>query len=381
MPNRTDSADAREPGCAGEEGDDVHPASERTPSVLVVTDFTRNLSKIERHVQPLAETADVTVVCITGDESLPGIDYRTVPSFGVRPLGLALMLVAALYEAWRGEYDAVASFSLLPHGCIALAVGTVFGLPTHLGIIGIDLDVHARAPRYGAAVRWLIRRFDAVSVPGTTFEDRLVGMGVPRERVEVLANPIDVDAYYPNPEVDPEYDLVWVGRFNEEKDPELFVAALAELRERGDEVDAVMLGDGPLERAVEARVRADGLEDSVELAGWVDDPLSYYWRSRAFVLTSERDALPLTLVEAMATGLGCVVPAVGNVPDVARDGETALVLDDLTPETLADALERLLRDDDLAARLGENAAAVADRYSYEAATEDWSRILETLGVR
>ncbi len=346
--------------------------------MLVVTDFTRNLSKIERHVGPLAETADVTMVCITGDGELDGIDYRTVPSLGARPLGLALMLVAALYEAWRGDYDAVASFSLLPHGCIALAVGTAFGIPAHLGIIGIDLDVHARS-RYGAVVRWLIRRFDAISVPGTAFRDQLVGMGVPRGRIEVLANPIDVGTYHPNPDAEADYDLIWVGRFDAEKDPLLFVEALAELRESGREVTAVMLGDGPLQDAAERRVRERGLR--VDLPGWVDDPVAYYWRSRAFVLTSERDALPLTLVEAMATGLGCVVPAVGNVPDVARDGETALVLEEMTAGTLAAALDRLLADDELCARLGENAAGVADRYSYEAAAEDWVRILETLGVR
>ncbi|WP_254547460.1 glycosyltransferase [Halomarina pelagica] len=376
MSQRAASLDSRAAGRARSASDDREHAS----SVLVVTDFTRNLSKIERHVGPLAETADVTMVCITGDDGLDGIDYRTVPSLGVRPLGLALMLVAALYEAWRDDYDAVASFSLLPHGCIALAVGTAFGIPAHLGIIGIDLDVHARS-RYGPAVRWLIRRFDAISVPGTAFRDQLVAMGVPRERVEVLANPIDVGTYRPNPDAEVDYDLIWVGRFDAEKDPLLFVDALGELRERGRAVDAVMLGDGPLQDAAERRARERGLGGTLDLPGWVDDPVEYYWRSRAFVLTSERDALPLTLVEAMATGLGCVVPAVGNVPDVARDGETALVLEEMTAGTLADALDRLLADDDLCARLGENAAGVADRYSYEAAAEDWVRILETLGVR
>ncbi|WP_254538917.1 glycosyltransferase [Halomarina litorea] len=347
------------------------------PSVLVVYSV-RNLAKIERHVGPLTEAADVTMVCIDADESVDGVDYVTVPDFGVRPVGLVLMALAAFVEAWRGDYDAVASFSLLPNGCIALAVGALFGLPTHLGIIGIDLDVHVEA-RYGAVVRALIRRFDAVSVPGTAFRDRLLELGVAEDRATILVNPIDVGTYHPV-ERDPEFDLLWVGRFESEKDPLTFLAALDELADRGRSFNAVLAGDGPLHPVVERAVRERALADRVDLVGWVDDPADYYRRAGAFVLTSERDALPLSLVEAMATGLPSVVPAVGNVPDVARDGETALVADDRTPAAFADALDRLLGDDDLRERLGANAGNVSERYSYDAATDDWCDVLVTMDV-
>lgn len=356
------------------------PGAGTRPSVLVVYS-AQNLSKIERHVAPLAEHADVTMVCIDADEGVDGVDYVTVPTFGVRPVGLALMFLAALWEAWRGEYDAVASFSLLPNGCFALAVGRLFGLPAHLGIIGVDLDVHAEA-RYGPLVRALIRRFDAASVPGTAFVDRLVGIGLPRERATILVNPIDAGTYHPPDERDPDYDLLWIGRFEPEKAPERFVDALAALadRDRDRAFTAAMVGDGPLASAVDERIRDRGLDDRIDRPGWIEEPRAYYWRSRAFVLTSERDALPLTLVEAMATGLPSVVPPVGNVPDVAEDGETALVVDPPTPQRFADALERLLDDPDLRERLGANAAGIAERYSYEGAAADWERILTTMGV-
>lgn len=358
--------------------DDPGGEAAARPSVLVVYSV-ENLAKIERHVVPLSRTADVTMVCIDADESVGAIDYVTVPDFGIRPLGLLLMALAAFVEAWRGEYDAVASFSLLPNGCIALAVGAVFGLPAHLGIIGIDLDVHAEA-RYGPVVRALIRRFDAVSVPGTAFRNRLVDLGVEESRATILINPIDVETYRPVAR-GAEFDLLWVGRFGEEKDPLTFVAALDRLADRGRSFNAVMAGDGPLRPVVERAVRERALADRVQLVGWVDDPVDYYRRAGAFVLTSERDALPLTLVEAMATGLPSVVPDVGNVSDIARDGETALVVEETTPEAFADALDRLLGDEDLRERLGVNAGAVGERYSYDAAVEDWRQILAAMDVR
>lgn len=354
-------------------------APEMTTAVLAVYGPS-NTGKIERHVMPLAATTETTLVCIEGAEPFDGLTYRTVPSLGVRPVGLALMLVVALDEVLRHEYDAVVSFSLLPHGCVALAVGRLAGLPVHLGILGIDLDVHARAP-YGGPVRFLLRRFDAVSVPGSHHRRQLEALGIPFERTAVLANAIDAGRFTPTEDRGKPYDFLWVGRFGEEKNPLLFVRALAVLHSRGLEFSAVMLGDGPLEPQVEHALRDHGIAGFVDRPGWVDEPLAYYRQSNVFVLTSRRDALPLTLLEAMATGVAAVVPQVGNVLDVAVDGQNAIVVDRPDPEKLAAALDRLHQDEALRERLVSNAVEVRDRYSFDAATEDWEAILRVMGVR
>lgn len=345
-----------------------------TDSVLAVCDFSANLEKVERHIQPLADVAETTMVCITASESVPDVAYRTVPSFGRRPVGLLLMFVAALFEGLRGEYDAVVSFSLIPHGCFALVVGRLSGTPVHLGIIGADLDVHAKA-RYGPLVAFLVRRFDAVSVPGTTHERQLVEMGVPPSRISILTNPIDETRYTTASETEVEYDFVWVGRFDTEKNPRLFADALVRLHERGVSFRAAMVGDGPLRREVERELRARGLGDAVDLPGWVDDPLGYYQRARVFALTSRRDALPLTLVEAMATGCACIVPPVGNVSDVVEDGRNAVVLEGMDAASLSRELRRLQSDRELSERLAADATAIRARFSYGAASDDWERIL------
>ncbi|NHN58573.1 glycosyltransferase [Halorussus sp. JP-T4] len=317
------------------------------------------------------------MVCIEAGESAENLDYRTVPSFGVRPIGLLLMFLVGLVECRRDRYDAVVSFSLIPHGTFALAIGRAWNLPVHLGVIGQDLDVHARAS-YGPVIQLLLKRFDAVSVPGTTHRRQLLNLGVADDRIAILRNPVDVDRYRPAPDRDEAFDFVWVGRFQTEKRPRLFLQALAELHRRGAEFRGVMIGDGPLRSAVTAERARLGLEDAVELTGWVEDPLDYYHRSRIFVLTSSRDALPLTLVEAMATGTACIVPDVGNVTDVAEHGHNALVLDRMSRSSLATALERLLGDERLCSRFAANAPEVRRRYSYEAASADWAEILGVL---
>lgn len=357
---------------------DAQDTTNSPESVLVVCDFSSNIDKTERHIKPLADAVDTTMVCITANDAVDQISYKTVPSFGIRPVGLILMFVLALVEAKRNDYDAVVSFCLIPHGCFGLAVARLYGLPVHLGLIGMDLDVHAQSS-YGKPIRWLIRQFDSVSVPGTVYERQLEELGVPSHRTTILANPIDTDRYRPEPDAVRQYDFIWIGRFGPEKNPLLFVEALATLAENGESFKAVMAGDGPLRSTVQTALREKGVDEMVELPGWIDEPVQYYHRSQAFVLTSKRDALPLTLIEAMATGCIPVVSPLGNIPDVANHDDNAIVLSTMTPESLAAALQRLQTDSELCRRLETNAPEVRSRYSYEAATNDWKTILDVLG--
>ncbi|MFA9504124.1 glycosyltransferase family 4 protein [Natrinema sp. H-ect1] len=359
---------------SGKPDDEPPPADDRR--ILVVTGLGH---KNERHYGPLADVAgETTMVCLDPTGDLESARTVRVPDIGPRIVRVLCLFFLALYEGYRNDYDAVASISLVPYGCYALALKAIYGYPAHLGIIGIDLDHHAEQ-WYGAVPQWLFRRFDAVSVPGSSHAERLVGFGVPPDRIERLTNAIDVDTYRP-PEraVESDYEFVWVGRFSAEKDPLRFVDALAELEAADREFRAVMVGDGPLRSVVVEELDARGLSDRVDCPGWVDEPLEYYRRSAAFVLTSERDALPLVMLEAMATGLPAIVPPVGSIPDVVTDGENGIVVADREPATVAAAMERCLDEPAFRRSLGAAATAVRDDVSLERASEDWRRILATL---
>lgn len=353
-----------------------------TESYLAICDFSGgvgNTQKISRHIGPLAEQAETTVVCVDPDEHAENITYRTVPSTGFRLVDLLLLFVVALADGMHNDYDGVVSISLVPYGCFALTIGWLYGVPTHLGIIGIDLDVHARAS-YSDIVAALFRRFDAISVPGTVHRRQLERLDVPSDRITVLTNVIDGETYRPNDDVPTEYEYIWVGRFTAEKDPLLFVRTMAELKRRCLQPRAVMLGSGPLDTDVTEQVATSGLDEHIDVPGWVDEPVEYYRRSATFVLTSERDALPLTLLEAMSAGLACVVPDIGNIRDVVTDGKNGIVLDTRDANSFASALRELHTDEELYERLSANAQAVGSRFSSERATEDWREILQTLRI-
>jgi glycosyltransferase involved in cell wall biosynthesis len=145
--------------------------------------------------------------------------------------------------------------------------------------------------------------------------------------------------------------LVTVGRLAAPKDAVTLVRALSALR--GRSFEAVFVGDGPDRPAVEEEVRRLGLESVVELLGERDDVPELLATADVFVLSSHSEGLPLSILEAMATGLPVVASNVGGVSEVVVEGDTGLLVPPGDAQSLAAAIERLLEDPVLRRRLGE----------------------------
>ena len=355
---------------------------DRDAAVLVIAGFgiwvdgEPKVGKIESHLQPIAEAADEVVYVCSGPASseTDGITYHPINRSRWKLLTLLRQFLVCLWLARRRQFDVVVSFSLVPYGMFALVVGALTRTPTHLGIIGSDLDVHANA-RYGPVVRWLFRRFDVVTVSGSDFRDRLVAMGVRRERIFIVLHPVRSEYAAASVRESPDYDVLWLTRLSPEKDPMLFVDALTELRDRSVEFRAAIVGGGSMEEEVRRAVADRGLDDAVDVPGWANSPVEYYRNARVYVLTSEREMLPLSLVEAMLVGVPPVTPPLGAIPDIVDDGENGLLVD-RDPVAYADAIERLLTDESFRAAVAAAAPEVESQLTYEAVGEAWTEIFD-----
>lgn len=354
-------------------------------TVLVITNIGPHSKKIQKHFEPLAAVADdVTMVRRTPGVPVEGISYVTTEGREFGYIDLLLVFFNGIWECCTKEYDVVVTVSMFPYGIFGAIIGFLFGLPTHHRVIGSDINVHSKA-WYQRVTVWLLSSFTSISVHGSNHKEYLVSRGIPEEDIEILPGSIDTTTYKPNPDVSTVYDFIWVGKMVPVKQPLLFVDSLAELRERGLEFDAVMLGAGPLNDLVERRVEVTGLGDSVSLPGWVDasDIVEYYHRADSFVMTSSKDAFGFPLVEAMAAGLVSVAPkrqviSDGNTTDIVTHMETGLVVKSLDAESIADAMEKVLTDSDLQDRLSEQAPAVRDKFSRERMRDRWGNVLRAL---
>jgi len=159
----------------------------------------------------------------------------------------------------------------------------------------------------------------------------------------------------------------YVGHLRPEKNPLRLLAACRALAGAAA-VHVLVLGDGPERAGCEAYAR-EHLAGRVHFAGHVLDPVEHYRALDLFALSSDTEQMPVALLEAMASALPVVSTEVGDVRAILPEEQGAFVVPlagAATADGLSRALERLLGDSALRARLGSaNRARVAREFSFE----------------
>jgi len=189
-----------------------------------------------------------------------------------------------------------------------------------------------------------------------------VALGVPRGRITVIENGVDVARFdgadsagegLGLPARGPGEVLVGsVGCLAPRKDYGTLLAALALLRDRGAAFRCAIAGDGPDRAALDARVRELALGDRVSLLGERTDVDRLLPAFGVFTLSSREEGIPNALLEAMAAARPCVVTRVGGNAEVVADGRTGWLVPPADPPALAAALADAISRRDEAARRG-----------------------------
>lgn len=239
---------------------------------------------------------------------------------------------------------------------------------------------HALGPVGRAAVRFFLDRATVIVVLSERWAAWMHGV-TSNPRVVCLPNPVAL----PRPgSVAREPGLIaFTGRCEEAKGIYDLVDAVSRLRPVCPRLRVECAGDGDI-AGLRSRTLEQGVAAHVTMRGWLAprEREALLARAAVFVLPSHFEALPMSLLEAMAAGCPVIATAVGGIPDVVRDGENGLLVPPGQPGALADALRRLLADRALAERLGREArATIAAHYTLERSLERLEQIYAGLGVR
>ncbi len=163
--------------------------------------------------------------------------------------------------------------------------------------------------------------------------------------------------------------VVTVGRLVVAKAYPSLVETVSFLKEEFPSVRCLIAGDGPCREEIEEAVERYGVSGNVTVPGARRDIPDLLSACDVFVLSSIREGLPVSLLEAMASGCAIAATTAGGISEAVRDGESALLVPPDEPRALAGAIGRLLGNREFAARFGENASRVIDeRYNAAAVT-------------
>lgn len=233
--------------------------------------------------------------------------------------------------------------------------------------------------------RWLADHVTAVS--HATAESHLAAGMVSEDRLTVLGNGIDVDAWRPDAATRTRVrralglteEFLWLaaGRLEAVKD---FPALLAAMAGGPQTAQLVVLGEGPL-RAELGRLAARlGLERRVRFAGFEPDVARWMKAADGFVLTSRYEGLPMVLLEAGACGVPTVATDVVGIREVIVNRETGWLARAGDAKELTAAMTRLMQVPSEERRtMGERARRlVVERFSLEKVLDEWEKLYAEL---
>lgn len=232
--------------------------------------------------------------------------------------------------------------------------------------------------RYSGLVDFVLRHAVRITCPSQYLARAFRSYS---RKLTIIQNPIRVAEYMGQPATDGPQRILWLRAFHDTYNPLMAVRMFARLRSSMPEVAMTMAGpdkkDGSLERCT-VLARELGVEKALMFRGGIPkaDVPNLILQHSIFVNTTHVDNLPVTLIEAMASGLLVVSTDVGGVPDLMTHGVHGLLVPDDDAEAMADAILDVVHDPHRTSALRHSARLHAARFDIEPISKQWLQLFD-----
>lgn len=195
-------------------------------------------------------------------------------------------------------------------------------------------------------------------------------------KLQFVYNGIDVAAFEcdRNMQAKSTYTFIAVGRLAEVKNHGFLIDAFDALRKQMPDKNMRLqvVGDGPCRAALTSKIQSLQLEDCVQLLGARDDIPQLLCEADTFVLSSTYEAMPMTLLEAMASGLPVISTRVGGVENIVQQEVNGLLVESNNVESMRKAMQKLVQGGEMVERMIDAAhSLVAKKFSSNAMTQHY----------
>jgi L-malate glycosyltransferase len=295
--------------------------------------------------------------------------YR--PAFVARWRGVraAFRLLPYLVRVWRAAGDGEVMHVMANSGWAwhlfaapAVWIGAARGARVIVNYRGGEAGTFFE--REYARVAPTLRRAAAVVVPSTFLQRVFTRWNV---RTEIVPNIVDLALFSPAASRGPGLDLLVARNLEDIYDVGTAIRAFALVRRVRPEARLVVAGSGPCRADLERLAAELGVADAVHFTGRLDNErMAEQYRRAAILLNpSLADNMPISLLEAMASGTPIVSTDVGGIPDLVEHGKTALLVRPRDPDAMAAEALRVAADPALADRLRAAGLEAASRYTWK----------------
>ncbi|NYH97026.1 glycosyltransferase family 4 protein [Novosphingobium marinum] len=228
----------------------------------------------------------------------------------------------------------------------------------------------------------MLSQADAVTAVSPELRDRASQLAnIPAGSIRVISNGIDTDFWAPGDGERPSIaapHFVAVGRLEPVKGFDILLEAIASARRQGLGATASVIGEGSQRDNLVEKARILGISDRITFPGRMspEEIRAELRNASAFVLSSRREGLPLSVLEAMACGTPCVATDVGGVADAIADG--GIIVPPDNPDALAEAFGACVERSERHAQLSRRARIRAYDFSIRSMAEAYGQVFRAL---
>ncbi len=376
------------------------PAARRSGKRAWVTDTITDLNGVSRTIQKFgslsldSEHELAIIACQEKAVSFPGwvVNFKPIKEFSLPDYPTKKFSIPPFLEVLRyfeeNDFELIYLSTPGPLGFAVLGVAKLLGIPT-VSIYHTDWPRHINdiiedsriAEMVSAGTGWVYSLSELVMVPSKFYLKELDTLGVPRSKMVLFPRGTDPNSFSPKWRTENfmsryggsknTLKLLYTGRISREKDLDILADAFKLVRKKFKNVELFLAGDGPYIRELGKKILGKGGYFCGTLAG--EDFSRVCASCDIFVFPSTKDTYGNSVLEAQASGIPCIVTDKGGPQEIIIPDETGLVCKGLDAKSLAEAILKLLNDEELRHVMGKNARTRGIQHSWPQAFESiWS---------
>ena len=332
-------------------------------SGIVGSELGRDLAERGHNVHFISSFLPTRVTELGDRVHFHEVEMMSYPLFEHQPYDLALATKMATV-ARAEKLDLLHVHYAIPHSISAILARESIKQKRYVPVIttlhGTDITLVGADRSYLPITRYGLQQSDGVTAVSKFLKQATIET-FDFDDVEVIPNFI-CPLYYKRLPDSPLRDelapngeklLVHVSNFRAVKRPIDCVEILAKVKEKGENVRLILVGDGPERSAVFYRADQLGVSDEIIAVGKQANIADYLGVADVFLLPSELESFGLAALEALACEVPVIATRIGGIPEVVTEGETGYLSDVGDTRKMADDVMKLLADEDMRRAFGE----------------------------
>ncbi len=305
--------------------------------------------------------------------NIENIPVFTAPTLNIKGIRGFLFSISATFKLLRMvrkyKIDLIHAHYVMPPGLIAVICSIFSGTKTAITIHGSDIFVLARKPILKSVIRFILKRSDYVFVVSDSLKENVLKLGIEglEEKLSVTYNSVDMERFRPDQastfkeevNINPQKPVVlFVGNLVWQKGVEYLIRAKEFMN---TDAEIVIVGGGPLLEEFKGIVEFEKME-GITFTGSRNDIENIMPAADVVVVPSVSESFGIVILEAMASGKPVVATNVGGIPEVVNK-ETGILVNPEDPVGLAEAVDKILQDNEIKEKMGKNAREQVMKYS------------------